>query len=424
MSKRKALMAAVIASITLFSAGCGSLNTNTGMTQTPVKEDLIIVIGNNKYNLMPSYGAVDKEIFACCNSQGNIAMIQVQSEPELVTGDVIRIPHQTRMISMSKKEAVTRSQVQQITTALSNSYPEKEEADYIKSLFMASRIARSKAMEGGNTDIIILGSGINTTKNLDMTIPAFYSTDPETIVKALKSNMMLPDLSGFTVRWYNLCDLEYEISERQKAHIKELYTRIIEASGGEIVFETDVSTKHFSVELPEVKRVPEIMSDIEMSSQPDVAIGLDDSTSVVFSEEQLGFTPGSTVFVDRDKAKETLRTMADFMNSNPETSVLCCGTTADWGDKSYQENLSRDRAETVKKLLVDEFGASDNMIITIGLSSYSAFYVNDHRKDGSLDPNIAPRNRLIVFVLADSQTGKDILEGKFSRREVISTENM
>ena len=424
MSKRKALMAAVIAGITLFSAGCGSLNTNTGMTQPPVKEDLIIVIGNNKYNLMPSYGAVDKEIFNCCNSEGNIAMIQVQSEPELVTGDVIRIPHQTRMISRSKKEAVTRSQVQQITTALSNSYPEKEEADYIKSLFMASRIARSKAMEGGNTDIIILGSGINTTKNLDMTIPAFYGTDPETIVKALKSNMMLPDLSGFTVRWYNLCDLEYEISERQKAHIKELYTRIIEASGGEIVFETDVSTKHFSVELPEVKRVPEIMSDIEMSSQPDVAIGLDDSTSVVFSEEQLGFTPGSTVFVDRDKAKETLRTMADFMNSNPETSVLCCGTTADWGDKSYQENLSRDRAETVKKLLVDEFGASDNMIITIGLSSYSAFYVNDHRKDGSLDPNIAPRNRLIVFVLADSQTGKDILEGRFSRKEVISAENM
>ena len=424
MSKRKALIAALIASVTLFSAGCGSLNTNTGMTQTPVKEDLIIVIGNNKYNLMPSYGAVDKEIFDCCNSEGNIAMIQVQSEPELVTGDVIRIPHQTRMISRSKKEAVTRSQVQQITTALSNSYPEKEEADYIKSLFMASRIARSKAMEGGKADIIVLGSGISTTKNLDMTIPAFYSTDPETIVKALKSNMMLPDLSGFTVRWYNLCDLEYEISERQKAHIKELYTRIIEASGGEIVFETDVSTKHFSVELPEVKRVPEIMSDIEMSSQPDVATGLDDSTSVVFSEEQLGFTPGSTVFVDRDKAKETLRTMADFMNSNPETSVLCCGTTADWGDKSYQENLSRDRAETVKKLLVDEFGASDNMIITIGLSSYSAFYVNDHRKDGSLDPNIAPRNRLIVFVLADSQTGKDILEGRFSRREVISTENM
>ncbi len=424
MSKRKALIAAVIVSVTLFSAGCGSLNTNTGMTQTPVKEDLIIVIGNNKYNLMPSYGAVDKEIFDCCNSEGNIAMIQVQSEPELVTGDVIRIPHQTRMISRSKKEAVTRSQVQQITTALSNSYPEKEEADYIKSLFMASRIARSKAMEGGNTDIIILGSGINTTKNLDMTIPAFYGTDPETIVKALKSNMMLPDLSGFTVRWYNLCDLEYEISERQKAHIKELYTRIIEASGGEIVFETDVSTKHFSVELPEVKRVPEIMSDIEMSSQLDVAIGINDSTSVVFSEEQLGFTPGSTVFVDRDKAKETLRTMADFMNSNPETSVLCCGTTADWGDKSYQENLSRDRAETVKKLLVDEFGASDNMIITIGLSSYSAFYVNDHRKDGSLDPNIAPRNRLIVFVLADSQTGKDILEGRFSRKEVISAENM
>lgn len=424
MSKRKALIAAVIASVTLFSAGCGSLNTNTGMTQTPVKEDLIIVIGNNKYNLMPSYGAVDKEIFDCCNSQGNIAMIQVQSEPELVTGDVIRIPQQTRMISRSKKEAVTRSQVQQITTALSNSYPEKEEADYIKSLFMASRIARSKAMEGGKADIIVLGSGISTTKNLDMTIPAFYSTDPETIVKALKSNMMLPDLSGFTVRWYNLCDLEYEISERQKAHIKELYTRIIEASGGEIVFETDVSTKHFSVELPEVKRVPEIMSDIEMSSQPDVAIGLDDRTSVVFSEEQLGFTPGSTVFVDRDKAKETLRTMADFMNSNPETSVLCCGTTADWGDKSYQENLSRDRAETVKKLLVDEFGASDNMIITIGLSSYSAFYVNDHGKDGSLDPSIAPRNRLIVFVLADSQTGKDILEGRFSRREVISTENM
>ena len=424
MSKRKALIAALIVSVTLFSAGCGSLNTNTGMTQTPVKEDLIIVIGNNKYNLMPSYGAVDKEIFDCCNSEGNIAMIQVQSEPELVTGDVIRIPHQTRMISRSKKEAVTRSQVQQITTALSNSYPEKEEADYIKSLFMASRIARSKAMKGGKADIIVLGSGISTTKNLDMTIPAFYSTDPETIVKALKSNMMLPDLSGFTVRWYNLCDLEYEISERQKAHIKELYTRIIEASGGEIVFETYVSTKHFSIELPEVKRVPEIMSDIEMSSQPDVAIGLDDSTSVVFSEEQLGFTPGSTVFVDRDKAKETLRTMADFMNSNPQTPVLCCGTTADWGDKSYQEKLSRDRAETVKKLLVDEFGASDNMIITIGLSSYSAFYVNDHRKDGSLDPNIAPRNRLIVFVLADSQTGKDILEGRFSRREVISTENM
>ncbi|MBE5858720.1 MAG: hypothetical protein E7301_01160 [Butyrivibrio sp.] len=423
MSKRKIIMASVIAALTFICAGCGNLDANTNIA-VPVKENLIIVLGNNKYNLAPSYSSVDSDVYKCCQCEGSIAMIQVQSEPELVTGDVIKIPHQTKMISRSKKEAVTRSQVQQITSALSNSFPEKEEADYIKSLSMASRIARSTAIGSGNSDIIILGSGINTTKNLDMTIPDFYSTDPETIVKALRSNMMLPDLSGFTVRWYNLCDLEYEISEKQKAHIKELYTSIIEASGGKVIFETDVSTRHFSVELPEVKRVPELMCDIEMESKTDGAINLEDSASVVFSEEQLGFNPGSTTFIDRDKATETLRLMADFMNSNKETKVLCCGTTADWGDRNYQEILSKDRAETVKKLLVDEYGVSGNTIITIGLSSYSAFYVNDHKEDGSLDPDMAPRNRLIVFVLADSQTGKDILEGRFSRREVISVENM
>ena len=105
------------------------------------------------------------------------------------------------------------------------------------------------------------------------------------------------------------------------------------------------------------------------------------------------------------------------MKENPDISILIAATTADWGSSEYQSQLSSDRAAVIRKCFIDA-GVEESRLSTIGLGSTSGFYKYDHNSDGSLNEEIASKNRSIVIMDQNSDRASQILEGSFKRGEM------
>jgi OOP family OmpA-OmpF porin len=68
----------------------------------------------------------------------------------------------------------------------------------------------------------------------------------------------------------------------------------------------------------------------------------------------------------KPKYDADLKRVADYMKKYPETTVTIEGNTDNVGGKKYNQKLSERRAESVKKYLVEKFGADASKISTVG----------------------------------------------------------
>lgn len=398
-----------IACIGTFFTGCGN---NTPTVTAAENDNFIAIVGNHSGSLMPTYSTCESAVMGACKAEGNVCVIVADGAPYLATGDVIDIPNQQNNLSASKLKSIYLSQTEQILTLMETSYAKTEEVDLLKALNLCAREAQSSQFSNGNTEIYIYDAGVST-KYLNMTMLDLEYIDADSVVSILKEKNMIPDLSNIgTIHWFNLGDVDYEIDNSKIDGIKNIWTAIIEAGGGKVEFYTDPSTTEFDVELPYVSEIPNTMNAIEWPTESQEI-----NVPIVFTESEVGFEPGATSFVNKDKADETLSTVVDFLKNNLEEKILIAATTADWGTTEYQLNLSTDRAEIIKNYLIKE-GIDNSRIATIGLGSASGFYKYDHNADGSLNENIATKNRSIVIMDASSERAEQILDGKFERGEL------
>lgn len=403
--------------------GCGS-NNNSNVMTVDNETDFVAVIANNQHNLIPCYSYVEPVIRSVCEAEGNLAIVSVEGRPKLLQGKdnsyqggVISIPHQTKKVSKRKHQMIVNSQISSIMNYLANSYPETEEADYLEAFALASRMYNSERMSGCNK-IYVFGSGLST-KGLNMAAENFENVPPEVIVSLLNKNDMIPDLNGINFKWVNLCDVDYDLSNGQREHIKNVWQAVITAGGGTVDFVTDPASGKFDQDLPFVSMVKESVDEITWPLEEIKELG--DNEVVVFSEQDIGFMPGDVTFRDSVDAENTLSSLIEYLENNPSEEILIAGTTADWGSEDYQLNLSRERANKVKDLLI-KAGVSKERIITAGLGSFSGFYKDDHLQDGALDKSVAPLNRNIVIMASDSDIATRILEGGYKRGEIIKNE--
>ncbi len=81
--------------------------------------------------------------------------------------------------------------------------------------------------------------------------------------------------------------------------------------------------------------------------------------------DQLQFDGGSDAL--RDESKETLRQVAHVLQSRPDVKRLTVeGHTCSDGPLPYNEQLSRERAATVRAFLKDECGVAEARLTTVG----------------------------------------------------------
>ncbi len=384
--------------------GCGN------SAQETENHGFIAIVGNHAGSFVPRYASAQSAIMRACQSQGNVCIIVADGSPYLATGGVINIPAQPSNLSKKKLASIYESQSNQLMTLMQTSYARTAEVDLLKALTLCAREANSSQFSTGS-DIYIYDAGVDTV-NLNMTKLNLERTDVDTVVSTLLEENMIPDLSSLgTLQWYNLGDTDYDLSNAQAEGLKKLWTAIIEAGGGQVCFHTDPSTTPFEVELPYVSSIPDTSEVIDWSAEVSVD-GIEES--IVFDDSEISFKAGEAAFMDELQAATTLSKLTDFLRENESESILVIATTADWGTVTYQNQLSSQRADTVKQYFMKE-GIDESRISTVGLGASSGFYINDHNCDGTLNEERAKQNRKVIIMSRKSQNAEKILNGEFGR---------
>jgi outer membrane protein OmpA-like peptidoglycan-associated protein len=218
--------------------------------------------------------------------------------------------------------------------------------------------------------------------------------DPAELAGSLKAAGVLPSLTGATVVFSGLGDTaapQQALGAPQRANLVDIWTAIAKAAGAAEVTVDQSPLSGASAEgLPPVKTVP-------------VGAGVNcTATSVTLSGGDVSFKPDSAELADRTAALARLQPLADQMVREGLSAKLT-GSTARVGDEVGQRQLSQQRAEAVRQLLVD-LGVPAERMTAVGVGSEFDAYVADHDAAGQLIPAAAAANRKVVLDLSGAST--------------------
>lgn len=100
----------------------------------------------------------------------------------------------------------------------------------------------------------------------------------------------------------------------------------------------------------------------------------------------------------RPEATETLKKVGQVVSSYGDAPLLIEGHTDNKGAHAYNMKLSQNRAEAVKKWLVDNAGIKPSRITTTGWGETKPVAPN-RKPDGSDDPEGRQKNRRVEIVV-------------------------
>lgn len=223
---------------------------------------------------------------------------------------------------------------------------EKPESDMLSALSLA---ASSLAHASGDRTILVVDSGISTAGAM-----AFQNTgllephaDVDAMVERVRSAGALPDLTGVTVRWFGLGSVEDPqplLDTAAKSRLKNLWTKLITAANGEVVFDDTPMMKATGDDLPTVPEVtPVPVGAFELGAAPSLEMSLPDT--------EVGFEADVDVLRNEEVAKSRIQEAAAQIRSSGVSEVRVTGCTSSWGTAEHRQDLSERRAEVVAGLL-------------------------------------------------------------------------
>lgn len=223
---------------------------------------------------------------------------------------------------------------------------EKPESDMLSALSLA---ASSLAHASGDRTILVVDSGVSTAGAM-----AFQNTgllephaDVDAMIERMRSAGTLPDLTGVTVRWFGLGSVEEPqplLDTAAKNRLKNLWTKLITAANGEVVFDDAPMMKVTGEDLPAVPEVtPVPVGAFELGAAPSLEMSLPDT--------EVGFEADVDVLRNEEVAKSRIQEAAAQIRSSGVSEVRVTGCTSSWGTAEHRQDLSERRAEVVAGLL-------------------------------------------------------------------------
>lgn len=223
---------------------------------------------------------------------------------------------------------------------------ETPESDMLSALSLA---ASSLAHGSGDRTILVVDSGVSTAGAM-----AFQNTgllephaDVDAMIERMHSAGTLPDLTGVTVRWFGLGSVEEPqplLDTAAKNRLKSLWTKLIAAANGEVVFDDAPMMKVIGDDLPAVPEVtPVPVGAFELGAAPSLEMSLPDT--------EVGFEADVDVLRNEEVAKSRIQEAAAQIRSSGVSEVRVTGCTSSWGTPEHRQDLSERRAEVVAGLL-------------------------------------------------------------------------
>lgn len=415
-----AVMAFAITSLT----GCGnkdiSKTTETAELTKPAVAYMIARTANSKPT-DSSAPMIQDTMVNCAENYGYSFIVRVDGEPELVSAENLDIDAQFKNASKErlKRDALNRAtNLLNIIDEVSAVYPE---VDYLEGLRCSAASLHSMDDSYTSRSIICCGTGLGTTGYMDFQ-NNLLSAEPDVIVEMLQEREALPDLKDITVYWLGMGQVaapQEKLNPKQSKNLENIWKAVIEASGGEFVSNEYITVSgelNIPDELPSVSVVevpadkpiafePEVLeqveTEVETSSENDNAF----EEPIALGESQVEFIGDKSEYLHPETAVETIRPIAEYLINHDTVPLLLIGATA--GDNTNESTLqlSADRAEAVKRTLV-ELGVDESRINTIGMGSDDPWHI----KDAGYDGPVASSNRKVVLIDARTDLAQKLME--------------
>lgn len=312
-----------------------------------------------------------------------ISLVEIDGRPSLVASAAFSSPAEFPQAVDRDRETFLAD----FRAAASAVRATEPEADVLGGLAIAARAARDGAAAG---TVVLVDSGLSTVPPLDFRQPGLLDADPGEVVEFLDSTGAVPDLRGLTVLLAGIGDTappQPPLDVARQAALVELWSGIARRGGADCV--GAASTPRGSAAVTGVPPVGIVEIPAPPSFDPSRRIVLPDGPTV-------GFVAGEAVLRNPEAAATVLRPVAEWLAADPARRAHITGTTARHGSLEGQVALAAERAETVKRRLV-ELGAGPSRLSTEGLGSRFPGYVPDQAPDGGLLPGPAARNRSVII---------------------------
>ena len=238
----------------------------------------------------------------------------------------------------------------------------------------------------------------------------------QVIVDMLKEREALPDLSGITVYFLGMAQVEApqeKLTPKQSNNLTSIWKAVVEASGGEFVSndyiavsdETRTTDSLPSVSVVDIPSDTPIVFDTDVLEQTDAEESNAFDEPVALEESQVEFVADEAAYRNPEAALETIRPIADYLAEHESVSLLLVGSTAgDITDESALR-LSQARADAVKKTLCDDLGIDESRIHTLGMGSSDPWHISN----AGYDDGAAARNRNVTLISADTELAQSLM---------------
>lgn len=280
-------------------------------------------------------------------------------------------------------ESFQRDQVDYIDgkLRLPGAQADDPEADVLEAIVIAAR--RMSEIDGPK-HIVVIDSGLQTTGVMPMGSPGAFRADPKRVAAPLLDDERFQLLRGVKVLFSGLgsyADPQTRLSDADVAALEGLWRGVLTELGATV--EVDHVPLDGPEELP--ANLPFVSIVAEQAPPPP-------SQCVVLREDEIGFLPDLAELRNPAQAREVLEPVAAQLTATNVVATLI-GTTA--LDDGPDHRLSADRAETVKRILV-ELGVPERNLVTVGVGTNFTKYDNPY-VNGVFSEIIAMRNRLVII---------------------------
>ena len=215
------------------------------------------------------------------------------------------------------------------------------ESDVLSALDLGGR----PTADAENKTLYVFDSGVSTAGPLAMQNGLLGpETDVAEIVEQLQATGNIPHLTGVEVHWWGLgqvMDPQGTPPVWAKTKLEELWTAVVEAGEGTVVFHDDaVQATAPTGELPEV--TPVTFSDVV--AKP---------VAVTIPESQVSFQPDTAEYAAPDTAAQTLTELVSTLETSSAEALWVTGCTAnpEGVTAEWMQQLSEERARTIARSL-------------------------------------------------------------------------
>jgi outer membrane protein OmpA-like peptidoglycan-associated protein len=261
------------------------------------------------------------------------------------------------------------------------------EANPLKALALASDAVRSRGAAG---TVVLADSGLQTTDALDYTKDGMLLAEPQELADAVKAKGQLPNLTGMTVALTGIGDTvapQQPLDTATRTRLQEQWRALMTAAGAACVYVDPMPNG-----LASPAGVPDVA---EVTPPP--APEYDLETPVQLRGDVLAYQDNSPALLDPEAARAALAPLVTALQGT-QGSISLTGTTASGGTEQDRLELSADRAETAKQLLV-AMGLPAERITTSGVGTNFPNYQEDTDASGRQIPEVAAMNRSVIVTV-------------------------